>query len=351
MARAVWRNKRMDTILVAAGDGIGPEVVEAALHVIDGLGLDIELVIEPVGMAGYQERGAAITDATVDLAREADAILFGAVTTPPPSKDGYRSPLLTLRRDLDLFANVRPARSLVPWLSRIGPSLTQDADQGLDVIVVRENTEGLYVGRERDVKGGVVAEKLVTEMGTERIVRFAADLAQDRGRGKVTCVHKANLLRRSDGLFLETFRRVMTAEAPGLEISDIHVDAAAAAMVSDPSSMDVMVTPNLYGDILSDLAASLTGGLGLAPSANFGTGTPLFEPVHGSAPDIAGKGVADPIGCMLSAGMMLDYLDHHGEAKRLVSAIIETVMARVTTPDLGGTHTTLGFAGEVRDRL
>lgn len=341
----------MSRVLVCAGDGIGPEVVGATLHVIGGLDLDLELVPEPVGMAGYAERGAAITDGTVDLARGCDAVLFGAVTTPPPSEEGYRSPLLTLRRELDLYANVRPARPLVPWLSRTGPVVPGGVPPSLDVIVVRENTEGLYVQRERDVEGGVVAERLVTERGTERLVRFAARMALDRERELVTCVHKANLLRRSDGLFLSTFQRVMAEEAPDVRVSDMHVDAAAAALVSEPGSMDVLVAPNMYGDILSDLAAALAGGLGLAPSASFGTGTPLFEPVHGSAPDIAGRGIANPVGCMLSAAMMLEHLGHVEEAARLVGALVGTVTARVVTPDLGGEATTMGFAGEVRRRL
>ena len=341
----------MQKVLVAAGDGIGPEVVEASLHVIDGLGLDLELIMEPVGMAGCHERGEAISDGTVEIAREADAILFGAVTTPPRSNEGYRSPLLTLRGKLDLYANVRPARPLVPWLSRASPSHSHDVSPLLDVIIVRENTEGLYVRREREVEGGVVAERLVTEAGTERVVRFAAHLAMERERRLVTCVHKANLLRLSDGLFLDTFRRVMEQEAPGLPVSDMHVDATAATLVSDPASLDVLVTPNMYGDILSDLTAALAGGLGLAPSASFGEGTPLFEPVHGSAPDIAGRGIANPIGCMLSAAMMLESLDHPVEAARMVSAVVETVKARILTPDLGGEETTLGFAGKVRDRL
>lgn len=341
----------MQKVLVAAGDGIGPEVVEASLHVIDGLGLDLELILEPVGMAGYHERGEAISDGTVEIAKEADAILFGAVTTPPRSTEGYRSPLLTLRGELDLYANVRPARPLVPWLSRTSPSHTHDVSPLLDVIIVRENTEGLYVRREREVEGGVVAERLVTEAGTERVVRFAAHLALERERRQVTCVHKANMLRMSDGLFLDTFRRVMEQEAPGLSVSDMHVDTTAATLVSDPASLDVLVTPNMYGDILSDLTAALAGGLGLAPSASFGDGTPLFEPVHGSAPDIAGRGIANPIGCMLSAAMMLEFLDHPVEAARMVSAVVETVKARILTLDLGGVETTLGFAGQVRDRL
>ncbi len=341
----------MKEVLVCAGDGIGPEVIEAALHVIDGLCMDLEYSEEPVGMAGYAERGAAITDETVNLAKGADAILFGAVTTPPPSTEGYRSPLLTLRKELDLYVNVRPAGPLVPWLSRTSPPPTHATSPPLDVVIIRENTEGLYVQREHLVDGGVIAERLVTEAGTERLVRFAARFALEQERGLVTCVHKANLLRRSDGLFLGTFNRVMEEEAPGLRVSDIHVDAAAAAMVSDPSSLDVLVTPNLYGDILSDLAAALTGGLGLAPSASYGNGTPLFEPVHGSAPDIAGRGVADPIGCMLSSAMMLEHLGHPEEVSRMVSALVRTVKDRVLTPDLGGSATTMGFAEAVRDRL
>ncbi len=341
----------MRRVLVCAGDGIGPEVMEATLHVLDGLDLDLGYVSEPVGLAGYAARGEAITDGTLAIAREVDAVLFGAVTTPPPSKEGYRSPLLTLRRELDLYANVRPARPLLPWLSRTVPPPTSGKSTSLDVVVVRENTEGLYVQREREVEGGVVAERLITEAGTERLVRFAARLARERERSLVTCVHKANLLRMSDGLFLGTFRRVMREEEPGMPVSDIHVDAAAAAMVSDPSSLDVLVTPNMYGDILSDLAAALTGGLGLAPSASFGDGTPLFEPVHGSAPDIAGRGIADPVGCMLSAAMMLEHLDAPVESARLVSAVVRTMEDRVLTPDLGGKATTMGFAERVRSSL
>jgi isopropylmalate/isohomocitrate dehydrogenase-like protein len=338
-------------VLVCAGDGIGPEVMGAALHALDGLGLDIEVIQEKVGMAGIEEHGVAITDDVVATAKEVDAVLFGAVTSPPPSTDAYRSPLLTLRRELDLYANVRPARPIVPWLSRTGPPPTHGVAPHLDVVVVRENTEGLYVRREREVEGGVVADRLVTEAGTERLVRFAARLALEREREHVTCVHKANVLRWSDGLFLSTFRRLMAEEAPELPVYDIHIDAAAAAMVSAPQTLDVLVTANLYGDILSDLAAALTGGLGLAPSASFGTGTPLFEPVHGSAPDIAGKGIANPIGCILSTSMMLEHLGFQVEAARLAGAVVGTVKERVVTPDLGGSATTMGFAERLRESL
>lgn len=340
----------MDRIMVAAGDGIGPEVVEATLYAMDQLGLDLELYIEPVGMAGVEERGAYITDETVEIARDMDAILFGAVETPPPDVD-YRSPLLTLRKELELYANVRPARPLVPAHSRLGPVVPGGPVPQLDVVIVRENTEGLYVRREHVIEDGVMAERVITRKASERVHRFAFEWARAHGRTKVTCVHKANLLRRSDGLFLETFEEVARDVAADIEWSDMHVDAMAAAMVTDPGSQDVLVTPNLYGDILSDLAAGLCGGLGLAPSGSYGEGGALFEPVHGSAPDIAGQGIADPVACMLSGVMMLDHLGHPEAARRLEGAVLDALTSGVSTPDLGGEHTTLGFAEEVRERL
>jgi isopropylmalate/isohomocitrate dehydrogenase-like protein len=340
----------VDTILVAAGDGIGPEVVEATLHVMDGLGMDFELIMEPVGMAGIQERGEAMTDGTLELARQADAVLLGAIETPPPGGP-YRSPLLTLRRELDLFANVRPARPLLPSLSRLASPGHGAPRPGLDVVIVRENTEGLYSRREREVEGGAVAEKVVTREASERIAHFALEWAQGNDRTKVTCIHKANVLRLSDGLFLDSFDRVAREMAGPLTIDALHVDAAAAAMVTDPGSLDVLVTTNLYGDILSDLAAALCGGLGLAPSASIGEEHALFEPVHGSAPDIAGKGIANPVGCILSAVMMLEHLGHPHEAGTLRSAVVSVIEDGTVTPDLGGDRTTLGFAEAVRELL
>ena len=336
--------------MVAAGDGIGPEVVEATLYAMDVLDLDLELYIEPVGMAGVEERGATISDETLEIARDMDAILFGAVETPPRDVD-YRSPLLTLRKELELFANVRPARSLVPAHSRLGPVVPDGPVPQLDVVIVRENTEGLYVRREHVIEDGVMAERVITRTASERIHRFAFEWARAHGRRKVTCVHKANLLRRSDGLFLETFEKVAREVAGDIEWSDMHVDAMAAAMVTDPGSQDVLATPNLYGDILSDLAAGLCGGLGLAPSGSYGEGGALFEPVHGSAPDIAGQGIADPVACMLSGVMMLDHLGHPEAARRLEGAVLDALASGVSTPDLGGEHSTLGFAEEVRERL
>jgi isopropylmalate/isohomocitrate dehydrogenase-like protein len=337
-------------LLIAAGDGIGPEVVEPALWIMDALGLDFELFMEPVGKAGIQERGEAITDETIELAREVDAILFGAVETPTAG-EAYRSPLLTLRRELDLFANVRPARPLVPWLGVLGPPRSGGPPPSVDMVIVRENTEGLYVGREREVEGGAIAERLVTTKASRRVCEFAFEWAAARERSRVTCVHKANVLRLTDGLFLEAFRDVAAAKAGRLVYDDLHVDSAAARMVQNPTSLDVVVAPNLYGDILSDLAAGLVGGLGFAPSANIGEAHALFEPVHGSAPDIAGKGIANPSAAILSAAMMLEHLGHGADAMAMERALRGTLEAGIATPDAGGEYTTMGFAEEVRRRL
>jgi len=334
----------MRRILVAPGDGIGPEVTSAALHVVGALDLDLELVPAVVGKASLLEHGEHITDETVELAKQADAVLFGATESPPPGVP-YRSPLLTLRRRLDLFANVRPARALLPRLSALRPP------RRLDIVIVRENTEGLYVCREREEDDGVVAERLITRRASERITRFAFEWAARHDRGKVTCVHKANVLRRSDGLFLRTFQEVAASAPPGIAHDDAHVDTVAAMMVQEPTAFDVIVTSNLFGDILSDLAAGLVGGLGFAPSANIGERHALFEPVHGSAPGIAGRGVANPTAAILSAAMMLDHLGHSAEAKRVERAVTATLRAGVATRDAGGRHSTMGFARAVRRSL
>ena len=334
----------MQRILVAPGDGVGPEVTSAALHVVGALGLDIELVPGVVGKASHLAHGEHITDETVELAKRVDAVLFGA-TESPPSGVPYRSPLLTLRRRLDLFANVRPARALLPRLSALRPP------RRLDVVIVRENTEGLYVCREREEGDGFVAERLITRRASERIHKFAFDWAARHGRRKVTCVHKANVLRMSDGLFLRTFQEIAASAPPGIARDDVHVDTAAAMMVQEPASFDVIVTSNLFGDILSDLAAGLVGGLGFAPSANIGERHALFEPVHGSAPGIAGRGVANPTAAILSAAMMLDHLGHAAEARRVERAVTAALRAGVATRDAGGRHSTMGFARAVRERL
>jgi methanogen homoisocitrate dehydrogenase len=334
----------MPRVLVLPGDGVGPEVIAGALRVLGGLDLELELVHAEVGRASFERHGVHITDEVVDMARRSDAVLMGAVDTPRRC-EGYRSPVLTLRRQLDLYANVRPAR---PLLARLNP---MRPPRRLDVVIVRENTEDVYCGGEREVEGGVVGERLVTRRASERVHTFAFAWARSHGRRKVTCVHKANVLRASDGLFLSVFREVAAGAADGLGHDDMHVDAAAERMVRDPGFLDVMVTTNMFGDILSDLAAGLVGGLGFAPSANLGDRHALFEPVHGSAPDIAGRGMANPTAAILSVAMMLEHMGRAREAAAVEGAVVRTLRSGVATRDAGGRHGTQGFARAVADRL
>jgi methanogen homoisocitrate dehydrogenase len=324
-------------VVVIRGDGIGPEVIDSALRVVEQVAF-LDLAEAHAGLACKRERGEYLPDATLELLREADAALFGAITTPM-GDPSYSSPILTMRQELDLYANVRPARRLHPSIGLVD----------LDMVIIRENTEGMYTRREIEDEDGVTLERRVSRRASERIVRFAISLCRAQGRRRLTCVHKANVLRRSDGLFRDVFYAEM--EDSGLEGDDLLVDAAAAALVTRPGDIDCMVTLNLYGDILSDEAAALVGGLGLAPSANLSDSFGLFEPVHGSAPDIAGKGVANPIAAMLSASMMLDHLGKVTEAKRIEEAIRLTLDSGHMTRDLGGDLDTIGFTDRVIDAL
>jgi homoisocitrate dehydrogenase len=254
---------------------------------------------------------------------------------------GYRSPILRLRQELGLYANLRPIRSLPVPGSR----------PGIDMLIVRENSEGLYSGREHFEGDGAVAERVVTRAASERIARVACALAvrragQSGDLPSLTVVHKANVLKLTDGLFRACVLRV-AGEFPGLHVREMLVDTAAMALVREPESFDVLVTTNLFGDILSDEAAALVGGLGVAPSANIGEGTPVFEPVHGSAPDIAGRGLANPVGAILSAGMLLDHLGLEGHGRRVRQAVKRTLNSGVSSPDLGGTATTQEFTDAV----
>lgn len=291
----------MPLITLIPGDGIGQEVIPAARLVLEALGLDLEFAEAAAGFGTFERTGEALPEATLAQCARSDAVLFGATSSPLGQVPGYRSPILALRRHFDLFANLRPAQA-----------------DGIDLLIVRENTEGLYSGRERVEDDGqtAITERVITARASERIVRLACQQAQGR-RGRLTIVHKANVLKATCGLF----RRValdVTRDFPGLTVEEMLVDTAALRLVSDPGRFDVLVTTNLFGDILSDLVAGLTGGLGLAPSANIGAGRPaVFEPVHGSAPDIAGKGIADPRAAILSAGLMLGYLGYAEEAARV----------------------------------
>jgi isocitrate dehydrogenase (NAD+) len=324
-------------IVLIPGDGIGPEVTAAAQRVIEATGLKIEWETHLAGQSALDAVGSPLPAETLAAVRRADATLKGPTATP--SGTGFRSVNVELRQKLQLYANYRPARSLPGVPSRY---------ENVDLIVVRENTEGLYSGLEHEVVPGVVESlRVVTESASERIARFAFETARRQGRKRVTCVHKANILKLSDGLFLNTCRRV--AEAfPGIAFDDSIIDAAAMKLVLNPQSFDVMVMENLFGDIVSDLTAGLVGGLGLAPSANVGDGVAVFEAVHGSAPDIAEKGIANPTAVILSAVLMLRYLGEKEAADRIENAIhVVFTRGTVRTGDLGGKATTNQFVEAV----
>jgi isocitrate dehydrogenase (NAD+) len=324
-------------IVLIPGDGIGPEVTAAAQRVVNATGLDIKWQTHLAGQSALDAVGSPLPAETLAAVRAADATLKGPTATP--SGTGFRSVNVELRQKLQLYANYRPARSM-PGV----PSRYED----VDLIVVRENTEGLYSGLEHEVIPGVVESlRVVTEPASERIARFAFETARRQGRKRVTCVHKANILKLSDGLFLRTCRRV--AESfPDIVFDDSIIDATAMKLVLNPHSFDVMVMENLFGDIVSDLTAGLVGGLGLAPSANIGHRVAVFEAVHGSAPDIAGQGLANPTAIILSSVLMLRYLNEREAADRIETAV-RTVYARgnVRTRDLGGTATTDQFVDAV----
>ena len=316
-------------IAVIPGDGIGPEVVESALEVLQAAGACYEPVHMEIGLGRWKKTGQAMSDEDMDTIRECDCILFGAITTP--SDPNYRSVLLRMRRELDLYANIRPFRS-----------------RDLDFIIVRENTEGLYSGLEELGQDESRTVRIVTRRGSERIAEKACDLAA--GRRKLTIIHKSNVLK-SDLLFLESCRR--TAERRAVAYEDMLVDAAAYNLVINPRRFDVMVTTNLFGDILSDEAAGILGSLGLCASANLGRSMALFEPIHGSAPDIAGQGIANPIGAIRSASMMMDWLGEQETARRMEEAVQKSLEAKVFTPDLGGsfrtedvTHAVTGYLSQ-----
>ncbi len=325
-------------IAVLPGDGIGPEVIRAAEAALRELVPEMELVHGDVGLECHSRRGEYLPEETIDLIKGTDAALFGAISTPLRT-EGYRSPILTMRKELDLYANLRPVKNLAPGVGLVD----------LDVIIVRENTEGMYTGDESVDADGVTLGRRVSRRACERICRFAREHGESSGRSRLTCVHKANVLRRSDGLFRDVFYD--TATGSHMSCGDMLVDAAAAEMVVRPEALDVIVTLNLYGDILSDEAAALAGGLGVAPSANIGDRHALFEPVHGSAPDIAGRNVANPSAALLSAAMMLEHLDMEDEADALRSALRGTVAAGGRTRDLGGNLGTEEFASLVVEGL
>ena len=328
----------MYKITVIPGDGIGPEVMEAALFVLEASNVKFDYVTARAGNECFKRTGTTIPDETISTAKKTDATLFGAVTTVP----GQQSGIIALRRALELYVNLRPVKSYEG---------TQCLFDDVDFVIVRENTEGLYSGIEEDTEDGATALRVVTRNASERICKFAFEYARKTSRKKVTAVHKANVLKKTDGIFKETFYRV-GRNYPEIKMEDFYIDAAAMYLVTKPQDFDVIVTTNLFGDILSDEGAGLVGGLGLIASANVGKKNGLFEPVHGSAPDIAGKNIANPSAMIFSACMMLNYLGEHEEAQKLEKAMKDVLReGKVVTPDLGGSASTMGMAGEVKRKL
>ncbi len=332
------------TIAVIPGDGIGPEIMSATLRVLDAL--DAGLVYEQVdaGLAALEKHGDLLPQATLDRIAANKVALKGPLTTPIGG--GFTSVNVTLRRHFELYANVRPAVSF--------PG-TQSRYTDIDIITVRENTEGAYLAEGQTLsEDGETALSLIrnTRKGSSRIVRYAFELAVKRGRKKVTAVHKANILKTSSGLFLNVAREI-AKEFPQIEFNEMIVDNTCMQLVMRPHQFDVIVTTNLFGDILSDLCAGLVGGLGLAPGDNIGADVAIFEAVHGSAPDIAGKGIANPCALLLAAADMLDYMDMVDKGDRLRQAIRETMTndRDSVTPDVGGKGTTTTFADALVKRI
>jgi len=328
-------------VTLIPGDGVGPEIVEACRRVIEAAGVDIEWDVQEAGAGVMEKYGTPLPNHVLDSIRTNKVALKGPITTPVGS--GFRSINVALRQELDLYANLRPARSLEGVRSPY---------KDIDLVVVRENTEDLYAGIERQVDEDTAESvKLITRRASERICRFAFEYARREGRRKVTAVHKANILKFTDGLFLETARAV-AAEYPDLEFEDRIVDNMAMQLVQKPHLYDVLVMPNLYGDIISDLCAGLVGGLGVAPSANIGDEIQVFEPVHGSAPKYTGMNKVNPTAQILAGVLMLRHIGETEAAERIYRAVAEVIReGKRVTYDLGGDAGTSEMAEAIMERL
>jgi isocitrate dehydrogenase (NAD+) len=333
-------------VTLIPGDGIGPEITAQTVKVLEATGLRFNWEEELAGVAAVEATGTPLPDATVESIGKTGLALKGPLTTPVGT--GFRSVNVGLRKEFELFANVRPARTIVPG----------GRFESVNIVLVRENLEGLYIGVEHFVQIGddprAVGESMaiVTRVGCERIVRYAFDYAVRHHRKLVTIVHKANILKMVSGLFLEVGRAIAQEYEGKVEANDMIVDNCAMQLVMRPEQFDVMVTTNMFGDILSDEVSGLVGGLGLAPGANIGTRAAIFEAVHGSAPDIAGKGVANPSAQMLAAAMMLDHIGELDRAQRIRDALEQVIVRhKVRTRDLGGTASTQEFGDAVAKRV
>ena len=329
------------TITLIPGDGIGPEIIAATVRIIEATGIDIEWETHILGAQAQEKYGTTLPESTIESIKRNRVALKGPQMTPIGK--GFTSVNVGLRKALDLYANVRPIKSL-PGLPTNYPEL--------DLVIVRENTEDLYAGLEHVVVPGVVESiKIITEKASTRIARYAFEYARINGRKKVTAVHKANIMKLSDGLFLECFYNV-AKEYPEIESDDKIIDNCCMQLVMRPEQFDMLVLENLYGDIVSDLCAGLIGGLGLAPGANIGEQGAVFEAVHGSAPDIAGQGIANPTAILMSAILMLRHLEEFDAAQRIEKAMLEIYAeGKTLTRDLGGTARTNEFARAIVERL
>ena len=339
-------NTSSRTVTLIPGDGIGPAITAATVRLLEAAGAQFTWDRQLAGMAAVTALGDPLPEATLESIRRTKLALKGPLETPVGK--GFRSINVALRKEFDLYANLRPAKTV----------LTGSRFEGVDIVLVRENTEGLYVGIENYVKVGddphAVAQSVavVSRKGAERIMRYAFEYALKHGRKRVTVVHKANILKYSQGLFLETGRAIAAEYAGRVESDDKIVDACAMELVMRPERYDVIVTTNLFGDILSDLTSGLVGGLGLTPGANIGYDTGIFEAVHGTAPDIAGKGVANPTAVMLAACQLLDHVDDTARANRIRAAVEATLReGRTVTRDVGGTASTDEYTDAVIARL
>ncbi|MCP3985761.1 MAG: isocitrate/isopropylmalate dehydrogenase family protein [bacterium] len=335
------KETRTHRVTLIQGDGIGPEVTESALRVLEAAGVTMEWDSVEAGADVVQKYGTPVPEGVLDSIRKTRVALKGPIGTPVGG--GFRSANVTLRQSLGLFASVRPVKNV--------PGVATPFD-GVDLVVVRENTEGLYSGLEHQVAPGIVESlKIVTEAASLRIAEYAFQLARREGRGEVCTVHKANILKLSDGLFLECARRVAKGY-PDIAYREIIVDNCAMQLVKDPGQFQVLLLENLYGDILSDLCAGLVGGLGVVPGANVGEDISVFEAVHGSAPDIAGKGLANPIAVILSAVMMLRHLEEADAAGAIERAVFQALTEPDNhTGDLGGRAGTEKMTRAVIERL
>jgi len=329
----------MRRITLIEGDGIGPEVTRAVVTILDAAGLQVEWEPQVAGVLALERHNTPLPPELLDSIARNKVALKGPVTTPVGG--GFTSVNVGLRKALNLFVNLRPVWSIPSVPSRYS---------GIDIIIVRENTEDLYAGLEHEVVPGVVESlKIITEAASTRVARFAFEYARIHNRTRVTAVHKANIMKMSDGLFLRSVRKV-GEQFPDITCDDRIVDNACMQLVLNPTQFDILLLPNLYGDIVSDLCAGLVGGLGVVPGANLGEEIGVFEAVHGSAPDIAGKGIANPTALLFSALLMLRHIGEGAMADRIMNAVVATLTAGVRTRDLGGTATTMEYADAICQR-